>query len=110
MVRRGRIVARQISRATRKELIGAVGIRYRAAGRAERGKILDEFTKLTGFHRKHAIRVLAKEPRDRRRKRARARLYGSVGEGGAHHRLGGRRPSLWQAVEGADPDPRFRHG
>jgi hypothetical protein len=62
--------------ATRKELIAAVGARYRAAGRPERGKILDEFTNLTGFHRKHAIRVLAKEPRDRPQKRARARLYG----------------------------------
>jgi hypothetical protein len=26
--------------------------------RAERGRILDEFTQLTGFHRKHAARVL----------------------------------------------------
>jgi hypothetical protein len=76
MVRRGRIMARQISMATRKELIAAVGIRYRAAGRVERGKILDEFTNLTGFHRKHAVRVLANEPRDRPPKRCRARLYG----------------------------------
>jgi hypothetical protein len=62
--------------ATRKELIAAVGARYRAAARGERRKILDEFTKLTGFHRKHAIRVLAKAPRERPQKRPRARLYG----------------------------------
>lgn len=71
-------MARQISMATRKELIAAVGARYRAAGRAERAKILNEFTNLTGFHRKHAVRVLANEPRDRPPKRCRARLYGPL--------------------------------
>ena len=48
-------MARQISMATRRELIVAVGVRYRAANKAERRTILDEFTVLTGFHRKHAI-------------------------------------------------------
>jgi len=40
--------------ATRRELKQAVGERYRAAGRCERGQILDEFTRVTGYHRKHA--------------------------------------------------------
>ena len=44
--------------ATRKELIEAVGQRYRDAARKERIGILDEFVRLTGYHRKHAIRVL----------------------------------------------------
>jgi hypothetical protein len=48
--------------AIRDELIVAVGKRYAGADRAERGRILDEFTRLTGFHRKHAARV----PRDGR--------------------------------------------
>lgn len=48
----------QISMATRKELIDAVGARYRAATRSEKKKILDEFVALTGYHRKHAIRAL----------------------------------------------------
>jgi hypothetical protein len=43
---------------TRKELIAAIGERYRAAPKADKAKILDEFTRLTGYHRKHAIRVL----------------------------------------------------
>ena len=43
---------------TRKELIGAVGERYRRASRNERTSILDEFVALTEYHRKHAIRVL----------------------------------------------------
>jgi len=43
--------------ATRKELIAAVGQRYREASKSERSKILDEFTELAQYHRKHAIRV-----------------------------------------------------
>ena len=61
--------------ATRKELIAAVGTRYRVATKAERTSILDEFTALTGFHRKHAIRALTKVPRGERQTRARSRLY-----------------------------------
>ena len=44
--------------ATRRELKEAIGQRYRAAGRWERRQILDEFTRVTGYHRKHALRVL----------------------------------------------------
>jgi len=43
---------------TRSELIAAVGERYRASARAEKAKILDEFTAVSGYHRKHAIRLL----------------------------------------------------
>ena len=43
---------------TRKELIEGVGARYRGASVSERTKILDEFVAITGYHRKHAIRVL----------------------------------------------------
>ena len=45
--------------ATRAELLDAVGVRYRGARRAERSRILDEFAAVTGYHRKHAIRLLA---------------------------------------------------
>jgi hypothetical protein len=45
---------RQLSVATRRELIEVVSARYRAAGRNEKKEILDEFVKVTGFHRKHA--------------------------------------------------------
>jgi hypothetical protein len=40
--------------ATRKELITAVGQRYRESSKGDRTKILDEFTELTEYHRKHA--------------------------------------------------------
>ena len=55
--------------ATRKELIETVGARYRASTVAERSAILDEFVAITGYHRKHAIRLLSKpapEPQKRR--------------------------------------------
>jgi len=42
----------------RDELIAAIAGRYAQGNRAERGRILDEFTAITGFHRKHAMRVL----------------------------------------------------
>ena len=49
----------RLSMATRKELIEAVGKRYRVGTQRQRRVILDEFVRLTGYHRKHAIRVLA---------------------------------------------------
>ena len=61
--------------ATRKELIAAVGRRYREASKTDRTKILDEFAELTQYHRKHAIRVLSSAPRGPRRGLARNRLY-----------------------------------
>jgi hypothetical protein len=47
----------------RRELIEAVGDRYRKSERAEKKKILDEFVELAGYHRKHAIRALRSERR-----------------------------------------------
>jgi hypothetical protein len=44
--------------ATRDKLITALSGRYSEAERIERGRILDEFVAVTGYHRKHAIRVL----------------------------------------------------
>ncbi len=59
---------------TRRELKQAVGERYRAAGRWERRQILDEFTRVTGYHRKHALRVLHR-PFVPRPARPRKRIY-----------------------------------
>jgi hypothetical protein len=36
----------------------AIAERYHAASRPVKKEILDEFTKVTGYHRKHAIRAL----------------------------------------------------
>lgn len=47
---------------TRKELIEAIGKRYQTASKSEKAKILDEFSALTGYHRKHVIRILKEAP------------------------------------------------
>ena len=52
-------MARQISMGARREVVRAVAERYRAAGRREKGRILDELTAVTGWHRKHAVRALS---------------------------------------------------
>lgn len=44
--------------ATRAELVAAISCRYVLGGRAEKARMLDEFVALTGFHRKHAMRLL----------------------------------------------------
>ena len=44
--------------ATRDELITAIADRYSRADKTERSRILDEFTAVSGFHRKHAMRLL----------------------------------------------------
>lgn len=41
--------------------------RYRSAARAERGRLLDEFTAVTGYHRKYAIALLGRRPSPRAR-------------------------------------------
>jgi len=53
----------KISMGARKELIQVVGARYRASPKGDRGAILDEFVATTGYHRKHAIRLLGTEPK-----------------------------------------------
>src|SRR5436309_3190107 len=49
---------RRISMATRDELVAAVAGQYAPGDRGERGRILDEFAAVTGYHRKHAMRLL----------------------------------------------------
>lgn len=48
----------KISRTAQQELIKAVAARYRDCSRSEKTLVLDEFVRITGYHRKHAIRVL----------------------------------------------------
>lgn len=62
--------------ATRDELLEALTARYREASRAEKGRILTEFASVTGYHRKHAARVLRARSRpDRSRPRPERRVY-----------------------------------
>lgn len=68
---------RRLSLATRKELIEAVRKRYQEAARATKTDILDEFVELTGYHRKHAVRLLGPASEQKRQKKPRSdkRVY-----------------------------------
>ena len=115
---------RQLSLATRRELIQAIAGRYRAAARADKKKILDEFIEVTGFHRKHAIRALrrtvaadqAKVPTPRPRTYDQAVVEGLTILWEAADRICGKRlkcaiPTLLDAMERhghLKPDPGIR--
>lgn len=66
---------RPISLKTRRELTAAVAERYRAADRQSKKAILDEFVKITGYHRKHAIRILSGKQVTQQKKPLGRRIY-----------------------------------
>jgi hypothetical protein len=53
---------------SKNELVEVVRPRYLKASKSEKQKILDEFTSATGYHRKHAIRVLKNKVSKTRRR------------------------------------------
>ena len=60
-----------------REYLEAVQGRYLRAGKEEKGRILDEFTKVTGYHRKAAIRLLQRySSQQQGNRRGRQRRYG----------------------------------
>ena len=58
-------MGRGISRMARKELLGTIRDRYQNSTRKDKGRILDEFTAVTGLLRKHAIRLLTRSNDER---------------------------------------------
>ena len=68
-----------MTRASIREYSEAVRWRYLQAPKKEKGKILDEFTKVTGYHRKAIIRLLHRvnQP-NANRKRGRPRQYSAA--------------------------------
>lgn len=66
---------RRIRLSTRRELTVAIRQRYQVADRVGKKMMLDEFTKVTGYHRKHAIRVLSTQPGSEPKTRAARRVY-----------------------------------
>ena len=61
-----------------REMLRAIGPRYRTVSRDHKSRILDEFCALTGYHRKYAIQLLntRQGPKPLRRL-GRPMLYGS---------------------------------
>ena len=54
-----------MTRASIAEYVEAVRGRYFSASKKEKGKILDEFTKVTGCHRKAAIGLIRRDNQSR---------------------------------------------
>jgi len=48
---------------TRGELVRALRERYMESTKKEKTKILDEFSSVAGYHRKHAVRLLGRHSR-----------------------------------------------
>ena len=63
------------------ELLEAVQPRYLKANKAEKQKILDEFTNATGYHRKHAIRVLKNKVQVQNILRRKTKTYKAIYRG-----------------------------
>jgi len=65
-----------MSKKSKDELVKRTHPRYLQASRREKSRILDEFVAATGYHRKHAIRVLRQGiPECRRERRGRQHTY-----------------------------------
>ena len=68
-------MGRRIKLITRRELTAAIRLRYEAADRNSKKAILDEFVKVTGYHRKHAIRILTTDSGDQPKRQGGHRVY-----------------------------------
>ena len=55
----------KISPDTKAELVQVLGIQYRKSTKMEKTRILDQFISVSGYHRKHAIRLLKGETGNR---------------------------------------------
>jgi len=65
-----------MTRASIREYTEAVRERYLHEPKKEKGKILDEFSKVTGYHRKAAIRLLRRgNQQSAKKKRGRSQQY-----------------------------------
>jgi len=66
---------------SKNELLEAVQPRYLKASKFEKQKILDEFTSATGYHRKHAIRVLKNKVQVQNHFKGKPKAYKSLYRG-----------------------------
>jgi hypothetical protein len=65
-----------MSQRSKRELLETLRPRYLQASKADKQKILDEFTAATGYHRKYANRVLKHDrPRPTRKPKGRTAIY-----------------------------------
>jgi len=63
---------------SKRELLEMVRPRYLKASKAEKQKMLDEFTSATGYHRKHAIRVLKNQVQVQNHLKGKTKTYQTI--------------------------------
>jgi hypothetical protein len=66
---------------SKRELLEVVRPRYLKASKVEKQKMLDEFTSATGYHRKHAIRVLKNQVQVQNRLKGKTKTYKPIYRG-----------------------------
>jgi len=66
---------------SKRELLEAIRPRYLKAGKVEKQQMLDEFTSATGYHRKHAIRVLKNRVQVQNRHKGKTKTYKAIYRG-----------------------------
>jgi hypothetical protein len=66
---------------SKRELLEAIRPRYLKANKAEKQKMLDEFTYATGYHRKYAIRVLKNQVQVQNRLKGKTTTYKAIYRG-----------------------------
>ena len=67
---------------SKRELLEVVRSRYLKANKAEKQKMLDEFTSATGYHRKYAIRILKNQVQVQKRLKRKTKTYKTIYRGG----------------------------
>ena len=70
-----------MSQKSKRELLEVVRPRYLKASKVEKQKMLDEFTSVTGYHRKHAIRVLKNQVQVQNRLKRKTKTYPTLYRG-----------------------------
>ena len=99
-----------ISKMAKQELVATIRDRYQQSSKKEKGRILDQFTAITGHHRKHGIRLLSQPAGEEREQVAGRRIYDEAVREAvivvweASHRICGKRlkaalPNLVDSVE-----------
>ena len=64
-----------ISKMAKQELVATIRDRYRQASKKDKGRIPDEFTAITGHHRKHGIRLLSQPVGEEEKQAVGRRIY-----------------------------------
>ena len=71
-----------VSKMAKQELVATIRDRYRQSSKKDKGRILDEFTAITGHHRKHGIRLLSETADNQGKQVVGRRIYDEGVNGG----------------------------